>query len=581
MRWNQIATLFSIEFRMPVFLLALWGLSSSAALATDKSEIIRPVSKLAAKEKEIVPLGSVDGWVCASSDNSADNNQLEVLPSGRGVLQWTLRRKPSVFNALVRPVAMCNFQALDFDICSKVATPIVVPLTDQDGAKFHYLLNADGGRWRHVHLTPADFKLSEDSPVKKSFLDPSKLSANFSIADLGGVFGSTDANVIQLSGLYLQRDGIPNLELPSHISGRVVEILDDCHIRNEVTVKDGAVLRIRAKRLKLSANIKLETGGILDIAGSTITFANRFPHDITFSAHRNALISIIRCQSMSTVPTGLDLFEGSRLRIADTTFVGAGLTVGAPKGCIVELSGVKTPGELVFQPGSRVALSNCDGVLLWPWYHPPFKVNMVLPSGSAIANWSMPTTSGHDLSIKNSRTILWGAVVDKGADVTFKDSQLRAVGLPLQGVNLKVAGLRNKAPLSGGKMPLSDRNLALNNCRVEAWNLYPGKDDRVTVDKCLLGEVIAFDSSQCEIANSTCDATGGYVAAKDRSKLTLTNCTLNSLVTSVGHATLVLRKCTVNGPLNAAGKSTIHLIDTTVNGPQKQLDGGIILKLAK
>lgn len=581
MRWNQIATLFSIEFRMPVFLLALWGLFSSAALATDKSEIIRPVSKLAAKEKEIVPLGSVDGWVCASSDNSADNNQLQVLPSGRGVLQWTLRRKPSVFNALVRPVAMCNFQAIDFDICSKVATPIVVPLTDQDGAKFHYLLNADGGRWRHVHLTPADFKLSEDSPVKKAFLDPSKLSANFNIADLGGVFGSTDANVIQLSGLYLQRDGIPNLELPSHISGRVVEILDDCHIRNEVTVKDGAVLRIRAKRLKLSANIKLETGGILDIAGSTITFANRFPHDITISAHRNALISIIRCQSMSTVPTGLDLFEGSRLRIADTTFVGAGLTVGAPKGCIVELSGVKTPGELVFQPGSRVALSNCDGVLLWPWYHPPFKVNMVLPSGSAIANWSMPTTSGHDLSIKNSRTILWGAVVDKGADVTFKDSQLRAVGLPLQGVNLKVAGLRNKAPLSDGKVPLRDRNLALNNCRVEAWNLYPGKDGLVTVDKCLFGEVMAFDSSQCEIANSTCDGTGGYVAAKDRSKLTLTNCTLNSLVTSVGHATLVLRKCIVNGPLNAAGKSTIHLIDTTVNGPQKQLDGGIILKLAK
>lgn len=81
--------------------------------------------------------------------------------------------------------------------------------------------------------------------------------------------------------------------------------------------------------------------------------------------------------------------------------------------------------------------------------------------------------------------------------------------------------------------------------------------------------------------NRQTDGSGGYVAAKDRSKLTLSNCTINSAVTSAGHATLFLRKCTVNGPLNATGSSTIHLMDTAVNGAQKQLDGGIILKTEK
>lgn len=576
------ATLLRHAARATLVLTLLVAVAFSAtALASDKSDTLRPETGYVPREQEIVPLSSADGWICGLSDKSSDCNQLESVKAERGILKWTLRRKPSVFNALVRALSLGDFQSIDFEICSQEATPIVVPVSDQDGAKFHYALNAEAGRWRHVHLTPTDFKPSDDSPVKKPSLDSSTLVSNFSVADLGGVFGAKNTNVIQLRSLVVQRRGLPTLNVPATISGRVVDIVDDCHIKTAVRIQNGAILRIRAKRVKLGANIYLEAGGVLDIAGTKLILANRFPHDLEILGRGRSLISMIRCQFMSTAPTTVNLTEASRLRISDTTFSGGGLTVGAVKGCIAELLNVKAPGEFVFEPGSRISLVNCDDALLWPWFGPPYNLNTSLPSGKSIAGWAMPASSGHNLSLKNCRGILWAGVVDKGANVTLKDSELRAIGLPLQTTAQNVSGLKNKAPLASLKMSLPDRNLTLNNCRVEAWNFYPGKQGRCVIDKCLFGEVIAFDESQSEIKNSTCDGSGGYVAAKDRSKLTLSNCIINSAVTSAGQATMFLRKCTVNGPLNATGSSTIHLIDTTVNGSQKQFDGGIILKTEK
>lgn len=558
--------------------LLLCALAGSAeSIANQDIEVIRPTAASRLSEREALVLNSSDGWVCASSDNSAETNRLtSTTRSGRNCLQWNLVRKKSVFNAIAKPCVMADFRCLDFDVLSESATTFVVPLEDEEGGKYHYSFTTEAGKWRHVHLTPADFKVSEDSPIKKSSIEASKLSNKFALADIGGVLGNEGLNVVQISGVSIERAVLPVVELPPVISGKTVEVLDDCLIKADVTVKSGA-LRIRSKRLQIAASIKLEDAGTLDISGSTVSFVNRYPHDITVSARKSSVVSIIRCNSVNSLPTNVDLWENSSLRISDTVFSGAGLTVGAPGTCSVSLSRTKNAGEFVFQPGSRMSFTGCENFLLWPWFMAPHKAILTLPLGNSIA-WKLPSTTGINLSLQNCSGVMWGGIVDKGCSVAFKDTRLKALGVYLTGSNQKISGLKNKMPVSALKLPLSDRALSLNNCPVDVWNLYPARQGTVSVSNCLLGELIGFDDAKADIQNCVCDGTGGYVASKGQSKLTFSDCTFNSVVTSAGHSTMVLKRCRVNGDLLATGNSTIHLIGTSVSGRQKQIDGGIIIK---
>lgn len=533
-------------------------------------EYLRP-SGNSTPSREPLPC-SAEGWVTDSSDHRSGANQLIALPGNTPQLQWTLLRKSGSFNALARPVSMTGFRSIEFDVWSQFGTILIVPLDDLDGAKFNAPVKLDAGQWKHVKLSAGDFHLSDDSPVKKPTLSATRAGVVFSLADIGGVLGANDTNVIRFSNLFVEKEGFPVIKLPEIIDGKTVIIAENCKTKGDILIRNGGVLKITSKQIAIASNIKVENNATLAFEGSSVSFANRLPHDLTISARKNSVVSIKNCNSPNTVPTSLDLWEGSRLIIADTTFSGAGFTCGAPPGTSVTLNKVKAPGEFLFMPGSKISMTDCRAVLLWPWYIGPYKVDLKLPDGNHIDSWAMPASTGLDLKLKNCNEILWAMILDKGADVSLNNSKLRVVGLTLKGATHTLSNIRNRAPVSALNLTLGDRSLKLSGCTVQTWNFYPGEKTRARIDRCLFGEAMTFDDSVAQISNSECDGTGGYVASKGRSTLTLSECTLNCHVAAVDSSSLKLQKCKVNGPLTASGNATIELIDTTINGAINQLD---------
>ncbi len=580
---DQPTGIMGLTLLIPLILIAVIVLTCRSSLAQSIAgdAYLHPAKTGTGSLRESLPCGSKDGWVSASSDNRPDSNVLGSATEKRGtapVLQWNLIRKRGSFNALVRPTSLTHFRSMEFDIASQVATLVVVPVDDLDGAKFNSIIKLEAGQWHHVRLTPSDFRISDDSPVKKQSLDPSRAVMNFSLADLGGILGHEGPNVIQLSNVVIERAGIPVVQLPPIIDGRTIIIAENCRTRGDVLIRNHGCLRITAPGITIGSNIKIENDSSFEVVRSIFSFYNRYPHDLTITARNKSTVSIKQCASTNDLPVNLDLVEGSRLILADTNFTGAGFTCGAPPGNSISLSRVKAPGEFIVMPGSKVTITDCQSVLLWPWFMAPYKVDLKLPDGKFIANWTMPASTGLDLSLSNCRDLLWGMILDKGADVSLQDSNIRAIGLTLKGTNHSLQNIRNKAAITSLNLKLGDRSLKLNGGAVNTWNFYPGEKSKVDIRDCLFGEVMTFDDSHTEITNSQCDGTGGYIAAKGRSKLTLSGCTLNCHVATVDGASLILQKCRVNGSLSASGTSTIELNDSVVTGSLIELDKAKIIR---
>ncbi|MGB9005092.1 MAG: hypothetical protein WCB96_05135 [Candidatus Aminicenantales bacterium] len=99
-----------------------------------------------------------------------------------------------------------------------------------------------------------------------------------------------------------------------------------------------------------------------------------------------------------------------------------------------------------------------------------------------------------------------------------------------------ITGLTNRLSYDDQVLPLSDRTLRLVNATIDTWNLYPQKEAQVTVRNCLIGELIAQDSSRVDMEGTIVDGTGGYFGASQNSFLTATGCLIACDVQAVGQA---------------------------------------------
>jgi hypothetical protein len=77
-----------------------------------------------------------------------------------------------------------------------------------------------------------------------------------------------------------------------------------------------------------------------------------------------------------------------------------------------------------------------------------------------------------------------------------------------------------------------DREIELINASIDTWNLYPAMDARVTVRNSVVGEILSFDDSRTVVERSTIDGSGGFLGARDRSSIyltdSLTTCTVEA-----------------------------------------------------
>jgi hypothetical protein len=73
---------------------------------------------------------------------------------------------------------LTGLQTLSLHIRSVQPATLVTFVEDRDGAKFHAPTILKAGQWTRVKLSPKNFRLNDDSPVKKSRLDSISLRSN-------------------------------------------------------------------------------------------------------------------------------------------------------------------------------------------------------------------------------------------------------------------------------------------------------------------------------------------------------------------------------------------------------------------
>jgi hypothetical protein len=509
-----------------------------------------------------------------SSPQPAETEQMQ----GYEVLK--LNSPAGANSVLVSPqLSLAGFDKLSFRVWSQQHSVLAVIVPDSDHATFHAPIPVESNAWKQVVLTPGDFVINDDSPVKKATLDPRKIVAPLQVLELGKLAGNQQPNLVKLLAMQVEYGGAAsssNIDVPVTINGGTVTITKSGTIAHPISIINGGKLIVKANDVRVAGNISLDHG-TFEVDGGALFVDNKFPHHIHFILKNNSKLDIHGCSFSSAYMTHMEVFD-SQVSIRNCVFHTSGFTM-SPERSAMLLDNATAPGEMIVQSGCRYQVSKCQELLLWLRTGEKQKVDIALPDSTQtpLKNFTLPKEAGLDITITDSRMIMWALVTAPGADVTVRNADLRGVGMAFaeQGP-IKISHLIDDAPVKSNPIAVADRRLSFINSKVRAFNFYPTGSAHLQVDACTFGEVNGTRNSDFLAQNSTCDGSGGYVRFSDQSTGHLVNCTLNCAVVAVDSARLTLEHCTVNGPTSASDRAVIVLKDCKLNGIRQEIGGGKI-----
>lgn len=325
-------------------------------------------------------------------------------------------------------------------------------------------------------------------------------------------------------------------------------------------VLPGASLRVEdvpEPGLELEGHLWVIGDGEVHLERSVVRVLSGYHGQYQVAAIDDARIEVRECDYQVANGVQHAIFTAGRAQtvVADSDFGFATLLAADDSRLVAE----RTNGdfEILVQHAGTMELRDLprdpgEG-RIWVWvefgegsvatYSPP-------PTGP-VDSWRFPDVSmaGIPLSVVMERceVFLWPMLVRPGSDLTLADvdgDNWVIVGLHLPN-DAVIADLVNDRAVAVGEVVLPDRTLRLENASVDTWNLYPQSTAVVEVRDSWLGEILAMEDSVTRVERTVVDGAGGFLGARDRSRVTVTR----SRIT-----------CTVE----AAQQSRIHLHDSVV-----------------
>ena len=109
----------------------------------------------------------------------------------------------------------------------------------------------------------------------------------------------------------------------------------------------------------------------------------------------------------------------------------------------------------------------------------------------------------------------------------------------------------------------SKRILRLVNTEVVTWNFYSSLHSKLSIENCIFGELLAFDSSSVIIENSICDGTGGYLGAVGNSSVIVIRSLISSQVIARESGFLIGALSSFNSPeIDADDNAVMAILNT-------------------
>jgi len=492
---------------------------------------------------------------------------------GKKGLMFQFARGTKPVPIVVHWVLLRDMVSIKFWIKAKRETKWVVSIKDIDGAVFSSVIELAEDRWRRVTLKPVDFRCNNDSPVKKSRLDVTRLGYGYVGFDIYTVLGGRGKNTVFIDKVIVERNPYKLIKGNYILNGETKTIDEPTKIEGNIALLNNAELKVNAARFEVSGNIYVNNS-TLKFSGGFWNLRQAYKYEDRMVA-KNGLIELKDgvLNTFYTISGGI--IENSTFRFSNVMVARGGFTFGLTEGCSLEMDNTKRPGEFIVNKDSKFTLKDCESVLIWLSCDEAIGPDLSLPRENVIPSWKAPAHLNRLLEIENSTNIMWGLIANPGCNLTIDESYIRAIGINYKdNIQAKVDGLKNDMEYNNFQFESEQHKLRFINTKVFCWNLYTQDTASLEIRDCVYGESISFGGSEISVVDSECDGTGGYLGAKDNSKTIFNGGKIDCNVLTHGQARFVINNCSVNGNVQATEESAIILNNSSVNGEISEIGRG-------
>ncbi len=516
------------------------------------------------------------GWVVLGKDGQPIDSA-RLSPAKQGV-QLDYQRDEMALLAH-HQASLAGFKVFTLRLRSQQAILLGIVIEDADKARFIALKPLPAGAWKELKLTPADFKRTDDSPVKKEVLAPKRCQSGYILFDVGALTGAKGGNQLQVQ--FQPAEAKPTGTLTQNI----LTIEQDTRIdqsrihRGDIRVRNAAKLTIKAPRFELHGNLTIESGSV-DIVGGTLAIPARFNHERIVEVQKGSRLSVRDAIIDAPIHLDVQLRDDATLSMENSTVKGI-ITHTLNDRSRVTLRNMRTPGEFIINPDCQFRAERTRGFLVWLVLGPSFRGTLRFPDGNQVDNWSAKPFQ--DVKLKDCRDVLWSFISAPGARGVIEDSDLRAVATVFAGsYEVTLRGIHNRQLPPDGVLDTGDRRLEFRDCKVVAWNFYVLGQAKLILDECTVGEAWGLaGQAELTLRNAHCDGLGGNVRAQGQTTLRIIDSTIDCNVVVDQRARLIVKDSTLKDNLNVVGQSRVELTDTTVLGKVVRDPGARLIGEAK
>ncbi len=324
----------------------------------------------------------------------------------------------------------------------------------------------------------------------------------------------------------------------------------------EIIVWEGGsltVVGVPEPGLRLSGHIWVAENGLLQLIDSVIEFKSIYHGQYSLVAADRASVVVDGCTYRVTPGTQHALIAAgdAELRISDSDLTEIQLlTMDRGRLTAERLNG---NFEVLLQHGSEMSLRDIprdpEGGKIWVWVEIQRGSRVVYspPMPGFVEHWQFPPADAVGITqrveVERCDTLLWPLLVREDSELTLRDipsDSWVVVGLHLPS-DATISGLYNALDEQTTELALADRVLRLENASIDTWNLYPQAEATVVVAGCLLGEILAMESSTVIMTNTTIDGTGGFFGSREQSRIEATDCTFTCTIEASQESVMTLR----------------------------------------
>lgn len=472
-------------------------------------------------------------------------------------------------------VLLRDFKSIRFWIKPKIETVWVVSVKDTDGAVFSARTSLREGKWKHIVLKPSDFTCNPDSPVHKAGLDPDKLTFGYAGFDLFTLTQDHGKNEIYLDEVKVTRSPYKLIKGDYVLNRTEKTIEHPTKIEGNIFLVNGAKLTVNSSRFEVTGSIRVVKGSKLVLNGGIWSFPQDFRYQNHIAATRGGRIEFKNgFLHMNHNISGIALDKAS-FDFINVSCSLHGFTFSLGEGCSLRMEQSKKMGEFILNEDTTFSSRECSDILLWLRCGKGITADLKLLSGSHIDTWKSMPALKRTIYIDNCDNMLWALIADPGCDVTFRESELRAVGIYYDGTShSKISGLKNKTTYDDFKLLTEQHKIRLINTLVTAWNLYTNENAELEIRDCVYGESISFGESKIYVYDSVCDSTGGFFGANNDSVVNFYDGEIIGDILSRKNSRIIIRNSSVPADIKAVENSQIILINCDATGTIQELGNG-------